>query len=300
LVRKNVEGEADMSFEIVTDTGANLPENIIEENNIHMLTLSFMVDGKEYFSYEKGKTTDLKEFYRMMREKKNITTSLVNTDQALEMLEPLLQEGKDVLCVAFSSGLSGTCQSTKIAAEELSEKYPERKIYVVDTLAAALGQGLMVYFANKLRKEGKSIEEVRNWLEDNKQNICHWITVDDLFFLKRGGRISATSAIVGSALSIKPIIHLDSEGHLINVEKARGRKKSLDMLLDHFEKTAINPGETPVFISHGDCLEDAQYVVDKLKEKFGVEDTLVNILDPVIGAHAGPGTVALFYYGECR
>lgn len=289
-----------MKFEIVTDSCANLPEDIIEENNVHVLSLSFFVDGKEYFSYEKGKKTDLAEFYRMMRDKKEITTSLVNVEQMISCFEPILQQGKDILYLCFSSGLSGTYQSATIAAEEMREKYPERKIYVLDTLAAALGQGLLVYFSVEQRKEGKTIEEVYQWQLDNRLKLCHWFTVDDLFFLKRGGRISAATAVVGTALNIKPVLHVDDEGHLINMEKARGRKKSLDMLIKHFEETAIDPGKTPVFISHGDCMEDAKYLEAKLKENCGVSKVLIHMLDPVIGAHAGPGTVAIFFVGEHR
>lgn len=289
-----------MNFAIVTDTGANLPENIIEENDILVLSLSFFVDDKEYYSYEPGKKTDLSEFYKMMREKKPIRTSLVNAALAKEQIGALLAEGKDVLYVGFSSGLSGTFQSVSIAMEELKEEYPDRKILAVDTLAAALGQGLLVYFAIQQRKAGVQIEDVYQWIMENRLHICHWFTVDDLFFLKRGGRISAATAVVGTALSIKPVLHVDDEGHLINMSKTRGRKKSLEALLKKFEEIAINPGETPVFISHGDCLEDAQYVEQKLKEKYGVKEVLIQILDPVIGAHAGPGTVALFFVGTQR
>jgi len=289
-----------MNFAIVTDTGANLPENIIEENDILVLSLSFFVDDKEYYSYEPGKKTDLSEFYKMMREKKPIRTSLVNAALAKKQIGTLLAEGKDVLYVGFSSGLSGTFQSVSIAMEELKEEYPDRKILAVDTLAAALGQGLLVYFAIQQRKAGVQIEDVYQWIMEKRLHICHWFTVDDLFFLKRGGRISAATAVVGTALSIKPVLHVDDAGHLINMSKTRGRKKSLEALLKKFEETAINPGETPVFISHGDCLEDAQYVEQKLKEKYGVKEVLIQILDPVIGAHAGPGTVALFFVGTQR
>lgn len=289
-----------MYFEIITDTCANLPESIIEENNVHVLSFSFFVDGKEYFSYEEGKETDLAEFYRLMRDKKEITTSLVNVERMINCFEPMLQQGKDILYLCFSSGLSGTYQAATIAAEEMREKYPARKVYVLDTLAAALGQGLLVHFAIEQRKAGKSIEEVYQWQLDNRLRLCHWFTVDDLFFLKRGGRISAATAVVGTALNIKPVLHVDNEGHLINMEKARGRKKSLDMLVKHFEETAIEPGKTPVYISHGDCTEDAEYVAAKLKEKCGVSQVLIRVLDPVIGAHAGPGTVAVFFLGEHR
>lgn len=289
-----------MSFEIVTDTGANLPDEMIEKNNLLVLSLSFFVDGKEYYSYEPGKATDLGKFYAMMRERKEIRTSLVNTEDAKEKIGNLLKEGKDVLYIGFSSGLSGTYQSVSIALDELKDEYPQRKVLSVDTLAAALGQGLLVHFAIQQRKQGKTIEEVYEWLLANRLKLCHWFTVDDLFFLKRGGRISATTAVVGTALKIKPVLHVDEEGHLINMEKARGRRKSLDMLLKHFEETAIDIGKYPVYISHGDCMEDAEYVAAKLKEKYGVQEVLVHMLEPVIGAHAGPGTMALFFLGNHR
>lgn len=289
-----------MSFEIVTDTGANLPEHMIEEYNIHMLSLSFYVDGQEYHSYEPGKRTDLAAFYQMMREKKEIRTSLVNTEQAKVCIEKLLQEGKDVLYLGFSSGLSGTFQSVSIAIEELKEEYPVRRIFACDTLSAALGQGLLVHFAIEQRKAGMDIEDVYQWLLSNRFKLCHWFTVDDLLFLQRGGRLSVATAVLGTALGVKPVLHVDNEGHLCNVGKARGRKKSLDSLLKQFAQTAIEPGKSPVFISHGDCLEDAQYLEKQLKEKYGVQEVLIRILDPVIGAHAGPGTVALFFLGQHR
>ncbi|MBQ1393974.1 MAG: DegV family protein, partial [Lachnospiraceae bacterium] len=212
-----------MSFAIVTDTGANLPEEMIEKNELLVLSLSFFVDDQEYYSYEPGKKTDLANFYKMMREKKPIRTSLVNEELAKEQIAALLADGKDVLYIGFSSGLSGTFQSVSIAMDALKEEYPDRKILAVDTLAAALGQGLLVYFAIEKRREGVQIEEVYRWILENRLHLCHWFTVDDLLFLKRGGRISAATAVVGTALNIKPILHVDDEGHLINMAKARGR-----------------------------------------------------------------------------
>lgn len=289
-----------MSFEIVTDSASNLPEDLIEQYNIHILSLSFIVDEEEFYSYVKGETTDLVQFYGMMRDKKNIRTSLVNVEDAMNLFSSILKEGKDVLYIGFSSGLSGTYQAVSLAADNLRDKYPERKIICVDTLAAALGEGLLVYYAVKLKEEGKSMDEVYQWILDNRLNLCHWFTVDDLFFLKRGGRVSATAAVLGTALSIKPVMHVDDEGHLILMEKARGRKRSLESLIDKMEKTIENPEEQLIGISHGDCLEDAEYVAAKIKEKFPVKDIIVRILDPVIGAHSGPGTIALFFLGSKR
>lgn len=289
-----------MSYVIVTDSAANMPEDMIEKYNIHVLSLSFLVDGKEFYGYVKGQTTDLSQFYGMMREKKNIKTSLVNVDDAIELCSKLLDEGHDILYIGFSSGLSGTYQAVSLALEELKETYNNKKILYVDSLSAALGEGLLVRYAADLKEEGKSIDEVYQWVLDNRLKLCHWFTVDDLFFLKRGGRVSATSAVLGTALSIKPVLHVDEEGHLIVMEKARGRKKSLDALVTHMEETVVNPEEQIVYISHGDCIEDAEYVARMVKERLNVKDIMIRILDPVIGAHSGPGTVALFYIGNKR
>lgn len=289
-----------MAYEIVTDSSANLPEYLIEEFNIHVLSMMFRVNEKEYASYVKNEITDLSKFYKMMRDKENITTSLVKLDVCNNVLREILDQGNDVIYIGFSSGLSGNYQAVSMVLEQLREEYPNQKIYTVDTLAAALGEGLLVYHAARLRNEGKNLEEVRDWLLENRSHLCHWFTVDDLFFLQRGGRVSQVAAIFGSMLSIKPVMHVDDEGHLIVMEKARGRRKSLDALVAHMEATAYNPSEQTIFISHGDCLEDAEYVSNLVKKKWGVEKVLVHILDPVIGAHSGPGTVALFFLGSKR
>ena len=289
-----------MSFEIITDSSANLPESMIDEYNLHVMSLVFRVKNQDYLGYVKGETIDLSQFYRMMREKEHITTSLLNIEDCTKFMKGLVEQGKDILYIGFSSGLSGSYQVADIVAKQLQEEYPERKIYTVDTLAAALGEGLLVYLACQKRKEGCSIEEVYQWLLDNRLHLCHWFTVDDLFFLKRGGRVSQASAIVGSILSIKPVMHVDDEGHLILMEKVRGRKKSLEGLVKHMEETVIDPENQHIFISHGDCLEDAQYVEKLVRERWNVKDVLIHILDPVIGAHSGPGTVALFFVGNKR
>ena len=239
-------------------------------------------------------------FYQRLRAGEVATTAAVNMNQYVEAIEPLLQAGRDVLVLAFSSGLSATFQSSKLAVEELSEKYPERKLYTVDTLCASLGQGLLVWYAAQERKKGRTIEEVRDWAEANKLSLCHQFTVDDLHFLKRGGRISATTAVVGSMLQIKPVLHVDDEGHLINIGKARGRQSSLKALVDKMEKTVTEAGKQTVFISHGDCLEDAEAVAQMVRERFGTQDIRINYVGPVIGAHSGPGTLALFYLGTQR
>lgn len=290
-----------MSFAIVTDSSSNLPEDIIDQHDLTVLPLTFMVDGEEYRSYLKGEKTDLSQFYTMMREGKVITTSLPNLKESRESIEALLREGRDVLCLGFSSGLSGTYQAIELLLTELAGLYPDRTVASVDTLAASLGEGLLVYYAAKMREEGASIEKVRDWVEEHKLHLAHWFTVDDLMFLFRGGRVSRTSAWAGTLLNIKPVMHVDDEGHLIPLEKVRGRKKSLKALVDHMEQTAMSPvADQTVFITHGDCLEDAEYVADLVRERFGVSDVLINWVDPVIGAHSGPGTMALFFLASER
>lgn len=285
-------------FVIVTDSSADLSAEMVAELGLEVLPLSFTVQDKTYHNYPDGREMDLNAFYRMLREGEMATTSAVNVAEYTAMLEPLLQAGKDVLVLAFSSGLSTTYQSSVIAVNELSEQYPDRKIYTVDTLCASMGQGLLVWLAAQERKRGQSIEAVRDWVEENKLRLCHWFTVDDLHFLKRGGRISAATAVVGTMLSIKPVLHVDDEGHLISMGKARGRGASLTALVDHMEQTATDVDT--VFISHGDCLADAEKVAADVRKRFGTRDVVINTIGPVIGAHAGPGTVALFFLGTKR
>ena len=287
-------------FVILTDSSADLGADMVRQLDIEVLPLSFTIDQKTYHNYPDNREMDPHAFYEMLRQGQVATTAAVNVAQYTDALEPLLQEGKDVLVLAFSSGLSTTYNSSRIAVTELQEKYPERKIYTVDTLCASLGQGLMVYLAAKEREKGKTIEQVRDWVEENKLHLCHQFTVDDLHFLKRGGRISATTAVVGSMLQIKPVLHVDNEGHLINIGKARGRQASLKALVDKMAKTAIDPAHQIVFISHGDCLEDARTVEKMVKDRFGVKEVYINYVGPVIGAHSGPGTLALFYVGSER
>lgn len=290
-----------MAFEIVTDSSSNLPEDIIDEFGLHVLPLTFMVDGQQYQSYLKGQRTDLQQFYTMMREGKVITTSLPNLADSEALLRGLLDEGKDVLYIGFSSGLSGTFEATDLLLRRLAEEYPDRTVLAVDTLAASLGEGLLVWYAARKRDEGASIQQVYDWLEQNKLHLAHWFTVDDLMFLFRGGRVSKTSAWAGTLLNIKPVMHVDDEGHLVPLEKVRGRKKSLRALVDHMAASALVPIEDQaVFITHGDCLEDAEFVADLVRERFGVQDIVINYVDPVIGAHSGPGTMALFFLADKR
>lgn len=287
-------------FVIVTDSSADLSHEMVQALGVEVLPLAFTMEGKTYYNYTDNRDMAPKEFYRRLAAGAVATTNAVNVGQAIEGIEPLLQAGKDVLTLAFSSGLSATYSSMQIAVDELAEKYPERKVYAVDTLCASLGQGLILYLAAGLQKQGKSIEEVRDWVEANKLHICHWFTVDDLNHLKRGGRISGATALFGTMLSIKPVMHVDDEGRLVPVSKARGRKASLLALVDRMAETAVDPASGPVFISHGDCEGDALFVAGEITRRFGNKDIYINYVGPVIGNHSGPGTMALFFVGTKR
>lgn len=288
------------NYVIVTDSTANLPYEMIEKYGVEVLSLNYYVDDQEYKGYEKGKEMDLTRFYQMMREKKHIVTSLVSIKDGVDLFSSILNQGMDLMYIGFSSGLSGTYQSMNMVLDDFKADYPERKIYAIDSLSAALGEGLLVYYALMNKEAGMSIEENADWIIKNRKRICHWFTVDDLFFLKRGGRISATTAVVGTTLSIKPVLHVDNEGHLISMKNVRGRKKSLDELVEKLTEHIAEPLNQPIFISHGDALKDAEYVAKKIKERIDVEVTLISVLDPVIGAHSGPGTIALFFMGDER
>ena len=286
-----------MSYRIVTDSCCDLPESMYGELGLSMIPLTLNFRGSEHTDLSEA---FMKEMYAGLRAGEEASTAAVNPTGWEKAIEPVLAAGEDVLVMAFSSGLSTTYQSAVIAASELQEKYPERKIYVVDTLCASLGQGLLVWHATKKRDAGMSLEELVAWCEEYKFKLCHWFTVDDLMFLKRGGRVSAATALVGTMLQIKPVMHVDNEGHLIKVSTARGRKASINALAAKMEETML-PGENDtVFICHGDCIEDAEYLAQKVKEKFGVKDVLIYYTGAVIGSHSGPGTLALFYLGEHR
>ena len=287
-------------YVILTDSSADLTQEWVDELGLQVLPLTFIMEGKSYFNYPDNREMSLADFYQKEREGVMATTNAVNVGQAYEAIEPLLQAGKDVLILAFSSGLSTTCNSLQIAAGELAEKYPDRKVYAVDTLCASLGQGMLVYYACQQQKAGKTIDEVRDWVEANKLRQCHWFTVNDLFFLKRGGRVSAATAVVGTMLQIKPVLHVDDDGHLINMSKARGRKASLLALVDKVGELAEGPQDQTMFISHSDCLEDARFVADEIKKRYGTKEIRINYIGPVIGAHTGPGCVALFFFGKER
>ncbi len=288
-----------MSFEIVTDTCANLPDNFIDEQTIHVLSLSFIVDGQEYKSYIKGQDNDLTKFYIMMREGAEITTSCVNSETVREQIEPLLIAGKNILYLGFSSRLSSTYDVVCKVFSKLKTQYPQQTIITLDTLSASLGQGLLVKYACQMRAEGKNIFQVSDWVEKNIGNLCHWFTVDDLKYLYRGGRISAAKALIGGMLQVKPIMHVDDNGRLVPVETVRGRTRSLDTLANKMKESYLGLNQN-ICITHGDCLESAEYLKSKVMDFYQAKEILIHQIDPVVGAHCGPGTVALFFLGKQR
>lgn len=284
-------------FQIVTDSSCDLPQYKVDELGLKVAQLDVLVEGRPT---KEDCDVDPKEFYKGLREGLMASTSAANIDKFTKIFEEIVNEGNDVLYIGFSSGLSATYQASTIAASDVMAAHPECKIVTVDSLCASLGQGLLVYHAAALARKGKSIDEVAKFVEDNRLNLCHWFTVDDLHFLKRGGRISAATAVVGSMLSIKPILHVDDEGHLVNVGKTRGRRKSIEEMFHMMEETAIKPADQVIYISHGDCLEDAEYLASLIRDKWGNKEILINFVGPVIGAHSGPGTLALFFLGKKR
>ena len=289
------------NYIIITDNTTDFPQDYVKEHNLCQTALTVQLDGK---SYNENWIDELgeKEIYARMRNGALPTTMQVNPEQMKEVCLPFLKEGKDVLYLGFSSGLSGSYNSESIGAEELREQFPDRKIVVLDTLCASLGQGLLVHKALKLQEAGKSMEEVIDWVENHKLDVCHYFTVDDLFHLYRGGRVSKASAIMGTMIGIKPVLHVDNEGKLKPIAKVRGRKQSLNKLVDYMEESMgkYNTPDEEVFISHGDCLEDALYVKELVKTRFHREASVINFIGPVIGSHSGCGTLALFFMGEKR
>lgn len=282
-------------FIITADSTVDMPKEYLAEKGIPIMPLSYVLEG---VTYEDGNGLTGKEFYDKIRAGAMPTTSQINPEQAKAAFEPIVKEGKDILHIAFTSGLSGSYNSARIAAEELSEEYPDRKIIVVDSLCAAMGEGMLLYKAVELKEQGKSLDEIVEWVENNKLHVCHDVTVDDLFHLHRGGRVSKASAIVGSMIKIKPIIHVNDEGKLIVIGKERGRKKSLMTLVDRMEEK-MKGFENDVFmIVHGDAQEDAEFVKNEMIKRFGVTNIMINCLGSVIGSHTGPGVVAIFYMGN--
>ena len=284
------------NYVLITDSACDILPDKLAEWNVEMIPLAFLFTdtAKEQLDHEEP----IAEFYKSMRNGRIAKTSCINEDRFVSVFTPMLEAGKDILYLAFSSGLSATCENAKKVAADLTKKYPERKFVVIDSLAASAGQGLFVYLAVKNRDAGMSLEENAAALEKEVLHVCHWFTVDDLKYLKRGGRVSAATALLGTALDVKPVLHVDNEGHLIKMTQVRGRKKSIRKMAEKLGETIR--AESPIFISHGDCLADAELLRDILKKEYGREVTLITWIGSVIGAHSGPGTLALFFLGSER
>ncbi len=281
-------------YKIITDSCANLTNEIINKYSLDVISMTYIIDGKEYKSYEKGKDNNLQEFYAKMREKQKASTCAVNEEEYYEAFDNILKEGYDLLYIGFSSSLSCMFNNCLNAVAKLKEKYPKQKIIAVDSLCASMGQGLMVYHCLQLQEAGKSLEEVALWVEKNKLSLAHWFTVDDLYYLYNGGRIGKISYIVGSIAKIKPVLHMDNEGKLVACGKVLGRKRSILTLCDNICESLVEPENQTLFVAHCDCEEDAQFVKERLLERIKCKEIIVGFIDPVIGVHSGPGTLAVF------
>ena len=284
---------------IVTDSTIDMPKRYVDsQENFRVLNMSYTMDGVSYVP--DGTDENSREIYRQLRAGKNIVTAQVNSESWREAFEEILSGGNDLLVIAFSSGLSGTCQAAFAAAEEAREKYPDRKLEVIDSLCASAGEGLLVDYALRNRDKGMSLEENAAWVRENVQNIIHWFTVDDLMFLMRGGRVGAVSAYIGSLVKIKPILHVNEEGKLIPREKVQGRRKSIRALADKVKQNIVHPEGQLVLISHGDCEAEAQSLADMIKAELPVAEVRLSYIGPIVGAHSGPGTLAVFFMGKGR
>jgi len=285
------------NYIIGTSSTSDLPIDYIQKHDLLIMKYTFIMDQKEY----KDGDMDPKTFYDLERNGNLPSTSQLTPDEITQAFEPILAAGNDLLHIEFSSGLSGSYNNVRLVAEELREKYPKRKLIVVDSLCASLGLGLLVDYAVRMRESGKSIEETAKWVESNKLGLIHWFTVDSLSHLRRGGRVTGAAAFVGNLLHIKPVLNVDYEGHLIPREKEQGRRRALKSLLEKMETQIYKPEGQQIFISHGDDVEDAKKLADMVRERFPeIGGIMINTIGAVIGAHSGPGTIALFFMGRSR
>ena len=286
------------NFVIYTDSGCDISPSILEGWGVYAcdLTFRFSDEDREYSNSE----MEVKAFYDRMRAGGVAKTAAVNAERFRQAFAEQLAAGNDLLYIGFSSGLSTTFNSARIAAEQLKEEYPEARVEVIDSLCASAGQGMVVYLAVQKKKSGATLEETAAYCREILPSLCHWFTVDDLVYLKRGGRVSATSAFVGNLLGIKPVLHVDDAGHLVPVTKVRGRRTALATMAEKYAATALDPKDGLVFISHADCIADAEALASMLKEKSGATVEIITNVGTVIGAHSGPGTLALFFLGKER
>lgn len=286
------------NYKIITDSTCDLPPSVIKELDVHVIPMEYILDGVSYYQDIEDQGEMNTTFYRSLRVGKTSSTSMINTARFISIFEPYLKEGLDLLHISFSSALSGSFNASRMAAEELRELYPEQKILILDSIAASIGQGLLVYHAAAKKREGASVDSLYHWLEENKKKLCHWFTVEDLMHLKKGGRISALSANVGTALNLKPILSVNMEGKLVSLGKVIGRKKSLSELVQKMRISAETPENQVVIIGHGDSLKDAEYLASKLKSELNVKEVILTQIGPVIGSHTGPGMIGLTFIGE--
>lgn len=284
---------------IFTDSCCDLPINFVKENNIEVMELRVNLKGED-IPDDLGESINYKDFYKLIRNGEMPTTSQANVGEFQERFQKYVNEGYSIIYIGFSSALSGCVNSARLAMENIKLDNENSDITIIDSKSASMGLGLLVYYASKMLKEGKSKDEIVNWIEENKLRVNHWFTVDDLNHLKRGGRVSSSVAIVGTMLSIKPIMHVDDEGRLTPVSKVKGRKKSIKVLQEKIVEKIVNPEEQVIFISHGDCLEEAEHLKELITSVIKVKDVIINNVGPVIGSHSGPGTMALFFIGNSR
>lgn len=286
------------AYKIMTDSNADLTAEMIEELGVAVIRTEYTIDGETFLNNPDHSEYDIRLFYEKLKAGAPSSTALINIERYTEFMEGILAAGNDLLYICFSSGLSGSYSCAVTAAQDLREKYPDRKLLVVDSLAASGGEGLLVFNAVQQQRAGLSIEALAQWVEDNRNHLCHWFTVDDLDHLKRGGRVSAAAAFFGGMLGIKPVLHVDDGGHLIPMSKARGRKASLDALVSEMEKTVTEPENQLVYVCHANCPEDCDYVIEQIRSRMRVREFRTGYIGPVIGSHSGPGTLALFFMGS--
>lgn len=288
------------NFDIFTDSGSNLTDKLLRKANVIVVPMEYYIDGKTYLSGDNSDSKQISFVYNLLRKKSVIKTSLINADRFEQAFKQSLDKGKDVLYIGMSSGLSGTYMQAKLAADSLHTAYPDRKIITIDSVSGSLGLGLLVYYAAEERRMGKSIEQVADWLNTARYKMQHYFTVNDLMYLKRGGRLSGASALAGTVLHIKPIIAADNDGKLVVAEKQRGRKAALDRIVALFKQNATLPQDQIIGIGHADCIKDAEYLADKIRSITSVKDIIINCIDPVFGSHCGPDCIALFYFAHAR
>ena len=290
-----------MAFWIFTDACSDLSRQYIDaQHHLTVVPLSYLIDGETVYS--DGNESETLHFYKQLKLGKLVTTSMITCEAWQNAMRPALEAEHDVLCVVFSSALSGTYASCMMAADNLAAAYPERKIAVVDTLSASLGEGMLVDMAIHCRdREGKDVDQTSAWIEKQKMQVAQWFTVDDLVYLKRGGRLSATSAYLGGMMRIKPIMHVDENGKLVPMEKVSGRKRSLRLLIEKIKELSESEiAEQTIYISHGDCEAEALWMADLIKAELRVKEIVIGVIGPIIGTHAGPGTIAVFFMGRHR